>query len=166
MDAAIGSTQFRQVFACLPTAVAVVTTKDGQGLPRGITTNTVAAVSQNPPMLSVCLDRGSATLAAIRDRGRFAVNFLAETGAGISQVFAQKAPDKFSLIRQPWTDAGGGPVFADDVVAHAECFVHSEIEMGDHSIIVGVVSGGSTHERAPLMYYRRQYSSWQIDRDL
>lgn len=162
MEKPIESTQFRQIFACLPTTVAVVTTRDAEGLPHGITTNTVTAVSHDPPMLSVCLDQNSVTLTAIRDHGLFVVNFLAETGAEISRIFAEKSASKFSRIRQAAADAhDGGPVFTDDVVAHAECSVHSEIVMGDHSIIVGLIHDGSARERRPLMYYRREYSSWR-----
>ncbi|RKN36699.1 flavin reductase family protein [Streptomyces hoynatensis] len=162
MDTIITSAEFRGIFASLPTAVAVVTTRDAAGRPTGITTNTVTAVSHEPPLLSVCLDQDSATLAAIRDHGAFAVNFLAETGEGISRVFAEKEPDKFSRLRHASIEGAlGGPVFAEDVVAHAECSVHAEVVMGDHSIVVGLIRGGSTHARVPLMYHRREYSSWR-----
>lgn len=159
---ALTSTTFRRIFGGLPTAVAVVTTRDASGRPTGTTTNTVTAVSLSPPILSVCLDRASATLAAIRGHGSFAVNFLADTGEQISRVLAQKSADKFSQIRSPSVEGvSGAPVFTEDVVAHAECTLHSEIVMGDHSIVVGVIHDGAAHERTPLMYHRGAYSPWQ-----
>ena len=154
----IHAEDFRRIFGCLPTTVAVITA-DGHG----VTTNTVTAVSQDPPMLSVCLDATSRTLTAVRDSGLFAVNFLAGSGQAISQVFASKAVDKFTgLTHRPAVHAGGAPVFVDDVVAHAECEVHAELPMGDHSIIIGLIHAGTATERPPLMYYRRQYSVWPM----
>jgi flavin reductase (NADH) len=153
--------EFREIFGTLPTTVAVVTTRDDAGLPTGTTTNTVTAVSLDPPMLLVCLDLTSATLAAIRSHGYFAVNFLAETGTDISQRLAQKAADKFARLQHASVEGlAGAPVFTDDVVAHAECTVHEEIVAGDHAIVIGLIAGGSAHERAPLMYHRGTYSSW------
>lgn len=160
-QATIGPEEFRQVFGSLPTAVAVVTTRDEAGRPTGTTTNTVTALSMEPPMLLVCLDLGSATLAAVRHHGFFAVNFLAETGAEISQALARKAPDKFAQVEQASADGiEGSPVFTDDVVAHAECRLHQEIVAGDHAIVVGLISAASAHERSPLMYHRGRYSTW------
>jgi flavin reductase (DIM6/NTAB) family NADH-FMN oxidoreductase RutF len=153
--------EFRRVFGSLPTAVAVVTTLDTAGRPTGTTANTVTALSLEPPMLLVCLDMTSATLAAVRGHGFFAVNFLAETGTEISQALARKAPDKFAQVRHAWVEGiAGSPVFTDDVVAHAECRLHSEIVAGDHAIVVGLISGASVHERSPLMYHRGRYSPW------
>jgi len=158
----ITSQDYRRIFGSLPTTVAVVTTRDEAGGPTGTTTNTVTALSLDPPMLLVCLDLGSATLAAVRRHGFFAVNFLAETGAEISRRLAQRAADKFSGVRSASVEGiAGSPVFAEDVVAHAECTLHEEIVVGDHAILIGLISGGSAHERAPLMYHRGVYSPWR-----
>ncbi|MDT0446655.1 flavin reductase family protein [Streptomyces johnsoniae] len=152
---------FRSIFGALPTAVAVVTAIDGEGNPRGLTTNTVTALSVEPPMLLVCLDEESTTLPAVHDAGHFVVNFLADSGGGISQTFAGKADDKFAGLRQrPAARAAGAPVLADDIVAHAECEVHSTIRAGDHTIVVGLVRDGAVYDRTPLMYHRRQYFTW------
>lgn len=153
--------EFRQVFGSLPTTVAVVTTRDETGLPTGTTTNTVTALSMDPPMLLVCLDLASATLAAVRAHGFFAVNFLAETGTDISRELALKAADKFARVRSTAVEGiAGSPVFAEDVVAHAECTLHQEIVAGDHAILIGLISHCSIHERTPLMYHRGAYSPW------
>ncbi|MEV1010936.1 flavin reductase family protein [Streptomyces sp. NPDC049881] len=152
---------FRSIFGTLPTPVAVITAVDGEGNQRGLTTNTVTALSMEPPMLLVCLDESSTTLPAILDSRFFVVNFLADSGAGISQTFAGKADDKFAgLTQRPAARAGGAPVLADDVVAHAECEVHSTLRAGDHTIVIGTVRDGAVHDRAPLMYHRRQYFRW------
>ncbi|MCP2260263.1 NADH-FMN oxidoreductase RutF, flavin reductase (DIM6/NTAB) family [Streptoalloteichus tenebrarius] len=157
---------FRQIFASLPTTVAVVTTIDGAGTPRGLTTNTVTAVSKEPPLLLVCLDEGSQTLRAVRESGVFVVNFLADSERELSQVFAGKGQDKFGRVRHvPSAAAGGAPVLAAHAIAHAECVVQREIGVGDHTILIGRLEAGAVHDRVPLMYHRRAYSSWPtVDR--
>lgn len=153
--------EFRRVFGSLPTTVAAVTTRDETGLPTGTTTNTVTALSLDPPLLLVCLDLTSATLAAIRKHGSFAVNFLAESGIDISRELALKAADKFTRVRNAAVEGlAGSPVFTEDVVAHAECVLHQEITAGDHAILIGLIADSTVHERTPLMYRHGTYSSW------
>lgn len=67
---------FAQVMACWPAGVAVVTTIDASGTPRGLTTTAVTSVSLDPPLLLVCVDRTSRTLPALRYARAFAVNVL------------------------------------------------------------------------------------------
>ena len=64
--------------SAFPTGVAVVTTLDAEGGPRGLTTNALCAVSAEPPLLLVCVDRESRTLPALLHSGRFVVNFLVD----------------------------------------------------------------------------------------
>ena len=60
-----------------PTGVTVVTTLDADDNPVGLTCNAFASVSAEPPLVLVSLDRTSNTLPALRQRGRFVINFLA-----------------------------------------------------------------------------------------
>ena len=55
---------FFDVMASFPSGVAIVTTLDADGTPRGLTTTAVCSVSADPPTILVCVDRASRTLAA------------------------------------------------------------------------------------------------------
>ena len=94
-------TTFFQIMSAFPTGVAIVTTLEPDGTPRGLTTNAVTSVSADPPILLVCVDRDSRTLPALRQSRRFVVNFMRDDHAEICELFASKAEDKFASVA--WT---------------------------------------------------------------
>jgi flavin reductase (DIM6/NTAB) family NADH-FMN oxidoreductase RutF len=53
---------FVEIMASYPAGVAVVTTLDVDGTPKGLTTTAVSSVSAEPPLLLVCVDLKSRTL--------------------------------------------------------------------------------------------------------
>src|SRR3989442_1370034 len=57
---------FAEIMASFPSGVAIVTTLDEAGEPKGLTTSAVASVSAEPPLLLVCVDFTSRTLPALR----------------------------------------------------------------------------------------------------
>ena len=85
--------------SAFPTGVAIVTTLEPDGTPRGLTTNAVTSVSAEPPILLVCVDRNSRTLPALLHTKRFVVNFMRSDHVEICQLFASKADDKFAAWR-------------------------------------------------------------------
>lgn len=151
---------FFAIMSAFPTGVAIVTTLDHAGVPRGLTTNAVTSVSADPPMLLVCVDRESRTLPALIHSKRFVVNFMRDDCADICSLFASKADDKFEHVA--WTAGlGGVPILHEGAVAHAECETLDELDVGDHVIVTGAVQAGSPPASgdAPIVYFRRAYSS-------
>ena len=152
---------FFEIMASFPSGVAVVTTLDGEGTPRGLTSTAVSSVSADPPLLLVCVDLESRTLEALRVRGRFVVNFMRQGRGELCMLFASKADDKFAAVA--WTPSPSGlPVLTADALAWAECEPAQEIRAGDHVILVGSVEAGEgpAGDEAPLMYYRRSWGVW------
>jgi flavin reductase (DIM6/NTAB) family NADH-FMN oxidoreductase RutF len=153
---------FVEIMASYPAGVAIVTTLDTDGTPRGLTTTAISSVSAEPPLLLVCVDLTSRTLPALRSGGRFVVNFLREGRSELARLFASKADDKFETVT--WTPtASGMPVLAEDALAWAECVTIQELEPGDHVILLGQVEEGEGADdgAAPLMYYRRSWGVWK-----
>jgi len=153
---------FVEIMASYPAGVAIVTTLDADGTPRGLTTTAVSSVSAEPPLLLVCVDLTSRTLPALREGGRFVVNFLREGRSELARLFASKEDDKFEHVRWQAT-ASGMPFLAEDALAWAECVTVQELEPGDHVVLLGQVEegGGAADEDAPLMYYRRSWGVWK-----
>ena len=152
---------FFAIMGAFPTGVTIVVTIGRDGQPRGLTSNAVCSVSADPPLLLVCVDKNSNTLPALRESGRFVVNYLSAGRGELSNLFASKEPEKFGRIS--WRPAGNGmPWLHADSIAHAECSITQEIEAGDHYVFLGLVEGG--HPPAPgtrpLMYFRRTYGTW------
>jgi flavin reductase (DIM6/NTAB) family NADH-FMN oxidoreductase RutF len=154
---------FLEIMASYPAGVAIVTTRDADGTPRGLTTTAVSSVSADPPLLLVCVDRTSRTLPALRAGGRFVVNFLREGRAELARLFASKRDDKFEhVVWRP--SASGIPVLEDDALAWAECVIVQELEPGDHVVLLAHLeegAGAPSDEDAPLMYYRRSWGVWR-----
>jgi flavin-dependent trigonelline monooxygenase, reductase component len=153
---------FLEIMASYPAGVAIVTTLDPDGTPRGLTTTAVSSVSAEPPLLLVCVDRMSRTLPALR-AGRFAVNFLREGRSELARLFATKRDDKFDHVA--WRpSASGMPILEADALAWAECVTVQELTPGDHFVLLGQIEegmGAAGEEDAPLMYYRRSWGVWR-----
>ena len=152
---------FFEVMASFPSGVAVVTTLDDDDVPRGLTTTAVCSVSAHPPTILVCVDLASRTLAALRHRRHFVVNFLGEGRSELGLLFASKAEDKFAGVS--WTRSPSGlPLLAADALAWVECATTRELEVGDHVVFVAEVEDGAVRPELepPLLYYRRSWGVW------
>jgi flavin reductase (DIM6/NTAB) family NADH-FMN oxidoreductase RutF len=152
---------FFAIMGAFPTGVGVVTTMDANNEPRGLTTNALCSVSADPPLLLVCVDKNSNTLPGLRHSKKFVVNYLSAGRGDLANTFASKEPDKFARIS--WRPAQNGmPWLHTDSIAHAECSVTQELEVGDHLIFIGQVEGGQAPAPGtkPLMYFRRTYGTW------
>ncbi|GIJ27288.1 monooxygenase [Micromonospora qiuiae] len=144
-----------------PTGVVVVTSVDGQGEPWGLTCSSLLSVTLDPPTLLVSVKVGSRTLAAIEERGAFAVNLLHARGRGAAEVFAAGQPDRFRRVRwQPRGDEGL-PWLVDDACGFAACALADVRVVGDHALVVGRVTDVQYTADTPLLYGLRQYSMWQ-----
>ena len=132
---------FFEIMASFPSGVAIVTTLDPEGAPRGLTTTAVSSVSAHPPTVLVCVDLGSRTLEALRARRRFVVNFMGQGRSQLCLLFASKADDKFDRVSWRPTETGL-PLLEEDVLAWAECCTMHDLEVGDHVILVARVEAG------------------------
>jgi flavin reductase (NADH) len=158
---AISRQAFFEIMASFPSGVAIVTTVGPDGVPRGLTTTAVSSVSAHPPTVLVCVDLGSRTLAALRGRRSFVVNFVGEARSQLCLLFASKADDKFEQVA--WRETPSGlPLLHEDVLAWAECTTVHDLEVGDHVILVARVDAGGVVPEvgSPLMYYRRSWGVW------
>src|SRR5438309_12133264 len=90
--------RFRQIAASFPTGVVVVTTLDEKGVAKGLLTQTFVALSTEPPLVLISLDRTSRTLPSVQRHRRFVLNFLRQGSEDIATRFASKDEDKFREI--------------------------------------------------------------------
>jgi flavin reductase (DIM6/NTAB) family NADH-FMN oxidoreductase RutF len=152
---------FTDVMAALPGGVALVTCRDADGTPRGLTTTAVCSLSASPPQLLVCLDRSSRTLPALLRSGAFAVNFVGAGAADLCRVFASKVEDKFAGVS--WSEGPlGVPVLDEAATAWACCAIERTFPSGDHIVVVGAYQRGAAQGSSvdPLIYYRRRFGGW------
>jgi flavin reductase (DIM6/NTAB) family NADH-FMN oxidoreductase RutF len=151
---------YRAFMSSFPTGIAVVTTMDAGGRPRGLTCSSLCGVSLAPPIMSVCLTTGSGTLRAVREHGSFGVNLLGVDGSAVARLFADSSLPHFDLVAWRRADGSGVPRLRDDVIGFAACrVVHTQV-VGDHVMVFGEMVGSECGDGAPLLYGRRQFAPW------
>ena len=139
------------------TGVTVLTVNGADGRPLGMTASSLASVSLEPPLVSVCGDHAAELHDAILAAPVFVVNILESRQEALSRRFADRHEDRFDGVgyhRSP-----EGLVLLDGALAHLECDRFASYPGGDHTIIIGRVIGGSTGEGRPLLYYRGGYAT-------
>ncbi len=154
---------FRELMSAFPSGVTVVTTRDRDGTPRGLTCTAMCSVSLRPPILLTCVRHDSETLAAMLRRGRFAVNLLHAGGRAAADVFANAVRDRFTEVEWESSPRGDLPWLTADAHAVAECAVAGFVEAGDHVVVFGEVGEVIAEPDQPLLYGFRQYAAWTPD---
>ena len=148
---------FRRACSLFATGIAIITTKDSVGIPHGMTVNSFASVSLNPPLVLFCLDERAALLSHIAPNRSIAINLLAEEQADHSSRFARKSEDRFENL--DWkTGTLGSPLLAG-ALANFECTVTQLIPAGDHQIVLAHVHSVEWREGRPLLYFASAYES-------
>ena len=151
----IGSDDFRRVLGHFATGVTIVTTCNADSLPAGLTVSAFASLSLEPPLVLVCVDHKSQSYPALRESGRFAVNFLTTGQDAVSRRFASTRLDKFDGV--PFHVSDLGLPLLEEALAHIECTTVSTHVEGDHTIFVGRVERARVGGGEPLLYFRGQY---------
>ncbi len=154
----------RNAFGAFATGVTVVTTRQPDGTPRGFTANSFTSVSLDPPLLLVCLAKTAHSADVFREAPHFAVNILSEDQKAVSGLFASRTPDKFQNCA--WTPGPADMPLLDGALAQFTCAGHQIADAGDHLILIGRVEHFATAEGQPLGYFRGNYFSIGIEKDL
>lgn len=133
-----------------PTGVCVVTAPGPR--PVGLTVNSFASVSLDPPLVLWCLRRAAASRVAFVSAGYFAVNMLAADQAWLAGQFSQSGYDRFAGV--DWAPGPYGVPLLDGVVAVLVCRLHRVVGAGDHLILLGEVEPAAcrTSDRPPLLF--------------
>ncbi len=154
----------RNAFGAFATGVTVITTRQPDGTPRGFTANSFTSVSLDPPLLLVCLAKTAHSADVFASAPRFAVNILAEDQKAVSGLFASRVPDKFDQCA--WTPGPADMPLIDGALAKFTCANHQLVDAGDHLILIGRVDHFATNDGQPLGYFRGNYFSVGLERDL
>ncbi|MER5931180.1 flavin reductase family protein [Streptomyces sp. NPDC002054] len=151
---------FRSMMSAFPSGVAVVTTYDRDGIPRGLTASSLASVTAEPPTVSVCLNTAGDTLQALREHGSFAVNLLHTGGRRAAGVFATPNIDRFSEVDWRPSPGLGLPWLVEDAFVTAECEVAGMLEVGTHTLVLGTLVEVAQEAGTPLLYGGREFADW------
>jgi flavin reductase (DIM6/NTAB) family NADH-FMN oxidoreductase RutF len=151
----IAAERLRAAMSRFPTGVTVVSTTVG-GRPAGLAANAVTSLSLDPPLMLACLDRGSRTLRAVEEAGRFAINVLGAEGEALARTFATKLPVERKWSEVGWSERDGLP-WLDAAIVFVACELRDVISGGDHVIITGGVSSIDERDGVPLAFLDGRY---------
>lgn len=147
----------RDALGDFATGVAVVTARSADGQPVGVTINSFASVSLEPPLVLWSLGLHSPSLAVFESCSHYSVNVLAADQIEFSQRFAQSQSDKFAGIELK-VGAGDTPLLPG-CCAWFECRNEQRYPGGDHVILVGYVERFERQARPPLIFHGGRYRS-------
>lgn len=155
-QAAISPQAFREALSHFASGVVIVTGME-EDAPCGLTCQSFASLSLDPPLIVFCPSSRSSTWRRLAALERFCVNVLGDEQRHLSEQFGRSAADKFAGV--PWTRGSNGSPRIDGAIAHIECDLHAIHPGGDHDIVTGAVTGLSVRPGSdPLLFYRSEYA--------
>ncbi len=148
--------EFRNALGCFATGVCVITADPEGYTPFGMTVNSFASVSLDPPLVLWSLQNDSEMYEAWEKTQRFAINILRADQQDMSNQYAKKGDHALS---DEHVGAGetGVPILPDTLVTF-ECEMEATHPGGDHVIIVGRVLAMDSRENGqPLLFCNGGY---------
>jgi flavin reductase (DIM6/NTAB) family NADH-FMN oxidoreductase RutF len=134
-NSAIDPRDFRNALGTFATGVTIVTAMAADGKPYGVTCNSFASVSLNPPLVLWSLGMFSQGLTIFQNASHFVT----------------------------WTPGlGNAPVLADSV-ANFQCRAANRYYGGDHIIFLGAVEAYTYNRQEPLLFARGGFGRFLAD---
>jgi len=150
---------FRSALGTYATGVTIITAVTADGKPYGLTCNSFASVSLNPPLVLWSLGMFSQALSIFQNASHFAVNVLGVSQQALARKFAKSSENKFAGVE--WTPGlGNVPVLADSV-ANFQCRAANRYYGGDHVIFLGAVEAYAYNRQEPLLFAHVAYGRLQ-----
>ncbi len=143
---------FRNALGTFATGVTVITAAGPDGKLVGLTCNSFASVSLNPPLVLWSLGVYSPSMPVFQNASHFAVNVLGESQRHLAVQFATRSDNKFAGVA--WEPGlGQAPILAG-TVASFQCRTADRYYGGDHVIFLGAVEAYAYNSTEPLLFAR------------
>ncbi|MCB1333615.1 MAG: flavin reductase family protein [Roseivivax sp.] len=149
------SRAFRDALGRFGTGVTVVTCPTATG-PIGITANSFASVSLDPPLVLWSPAKNSARYPFFAAAPHFAIHVLGIDQADMCKGFARTA-DCFDTL--DWSEGAHRVPLIEGCLSRFECTKVAEHDGGDHTIIVARVTRVSTRAGKPLLFHSGRYGT-------
>ena len=130
----------RNAFARCATGVTVVTAMSDRG-PIGITANSFASVSLDPPLLLWCPAKISRRHDAFVTADRFALHVMGTGQDSVTWGFANTAE---AFEHCDWEASEHGVPLIAGCPARFECSTRDRLDAGDHTVLIGHVERVTT----------------------
>lgn len=145
---------FRNALGAYATGVTVITACVNGNL-AGLTCNSFASVSLNPPLVLWSLVSFSPSISIFRSASHFSVNVLGQVQCDLASRFATPAEDKFAGVN--WMPGLGGAPILPEAVATFQCRAVDRYYGGDHVIFLGAVEAYAYNQSESLLFSRGKF---------
>lgn len=160
-SSSIDPRDFRNALGTYATGVTIITAAAPDGKPYGLTCNSFASVSLNPPLVLWSLVVYSSSLTIFQNASHFTVNVLGASQQALASKFAKSSDDKFTGV--DWMPGlGNAPVLAESV-ANFQCRSVNRYYGGDHVIFLGAVEAYTYNTTEPLLFARGAFGRFLAD---
>ena len=139
---------FRDALGRFATGVTLVTCDSPIG-PLGITANSFASLSLDPPLVLWSPARSSRRFDAFAAAAHFAIHILRDDQLDLARAFTHHGQAWDGVA---WHPSAEGVPLIDDTLARFDCRRHAIHDGGDHAIVVGEVTSAVIGEGAPLVF--------------
>lgn len=154
-SSSIDPRDFRTALGAYATGVTIITAAMPDGKRAGLTCNSFASVSLNPPLVLWSLVIYSPSMSIFQNASHFAVNVLGASQQGLATQFATRSDDKFAGVS--WKPGlGDAPILAN-AVATFQCRSADRYYGGDHVIFLGAVEAYAYNHAEPLLFARGSF---------
>ena len=149
---------FRNALGTYATGVTIITAAAADGKPYGLTCNSFASVSLNPPLVLWSLGMFSLGLSIFQNATHFTVNVLGASQQALATRFAKSSEDKFSGVE--WIPGLGNAPVLKNSIANFQCRAANRYYGGDHVIFLGAVEAYAYNRQEPLLFARGGYGQF------
>jgi len=146
----------RDALGRFATGVTVVTALGPEG-PVGITANSFASVSLDPPLVLWSPARASSRFPVFAEAEHFAIHVLGADQRDLAAHFTRHGRDFGGL---EVTEGPGGVPLIGQCLARFACRRFAAQDAGDHAIILGEVLEAAFREGEPLVFSQGFYGSF------
>jgi flavin reductase (DIM6/NTAB) family NADH-FMN oxidoreductase RutF len=124
-----------------------------------LTVSSFGTLSFEPPLVMFAIQHNADSYMAMVESKAFGVSLLSIEQSDVAQLFASKGDAKNRNTTFEVGQTVSVPLIPN-ALAHIECSTAQVVVSGDHAIIIGLVEAARTSQRRPLLYFARQYGSF------
>jgi flavin reductase (DIM6/NTAB) family NADH-FMN oxidoreductase RutF len=146
--------RLRDAFGVFPSGVIAVAA-EVDGILTGLAASSFTSVSLDPPLVSFSIARTSKTWPDLRRAPHLGITVLAEHHGDVCRQLAGPVSERFDGIALSASEQGA--VTLDDGVARFDCTVYSEVEAGDHLVILLQLHAVEHSHGQPLIFHRSAF---------
>lgn len=154
-----GTPDFRTTLGHFASGIVIIAARH-RDRPVGLSIQSFASLSLDPPLVSLSVSLTSATWPVIAEGGQFCASILSADQESLCRQFAVSGADKFAGV--PWTlSPRTRSPRIEGALAWVDCGIQSVYQAGDHWLIVAEVLdlGRGGPSGPPLLFYQGAFGT-------